>query len=58
MNDKCEKLYKKYIDKINKLNIQYNQGLSKKDYELYGDETTSCWIENLLYYIRKRERGE
>jgi hypothetical protein len=32
--------------------------LSKEQYEEFGDETTSCWLEDLLYYIKKEERGE
>jgi hypothetical protein len=53
MND--EKIIKRFVNKLHKLNQEYNESLTIEQYERIGDETTSCWLENMLSYIKKSE---
>lgn len=54
MNDK--EVIKKYVNKLHELNTEFNKELEDSEqYERIGDETTSCWLENMINEVKKSE---
>lgn len=56
MND--TKLYKKFVTKLHDLNNQWNKSLTEEQYSRIGDETTSCWLQDILREVKKSEMGK
>ena len=53
MND--NEVINKYVIKLHELNIAFNKELEGEQYNRIGDETTSCWLENMVCAVKKTE---
>jgi len=56
LDERVEKIYDKFLDKISELKDDYNTMLYvNKLYEKHGEESLSCFLDNLASYQRKKE---